>query len=323
MQKLGRLVRVDAKDVWRHEAHEFTPWLHANIALLGDALGFDIEAMGSEMSVGDFAVDIVGKTVPEGRLVIVENQLAQTDHSHLGQVLTYASGLDAAIVVWLSPRFRDEHRQALDWLNAHTTEGIDFFGVELELLRVDDSPPAPHLKLVAQPNQWAKTARETAAGQPTERTLAYQRFFESALAEFKRLRPGLTSASRVGIGNWFGMAAGRAGFSLTWVFGSQSRFRVELYLDTGDKAQNKGLFDARHARRDDLAKELGAGLIWDRLDLKRACRLSIQRAVPPSPSPDQNDDLLSWAVETMVRWNDVLRPIIRGLSVSPEAEPEP
>ena len=320
MQKLGHLQRVDAKEVWKHEAHDFTPWLHANIALLGDALGFDIEATASEVSVGDFAVDIVGKTVPEGRVVIVENQLAPTDHSHLGQVLTYASGLDAAIVVWLSPRFRDEHRQALDWLNAHTTEGVDFFGVELELLRVDDSPPAPHLKLVAQPNEWAKTARGNAGAQPTERTLVYQRFFEAVLAEFKRLRPGLTSASRVGPGNYMGMAAGRTGFSLSWVFGSQSRLRVELYIDTGDRDQNKGLFDALHARRDDLAAALGGDLVWERLDAKRAARLSTQRVVPPLPAPDDNVDLRSWAVETMVRWNDVLRPVVKSLAAPVETK---
>jgi len=321
--KLGRLQRVEAKEVWKHESHDFTPWLHANIGLLGEALGFDIEATASEVSVGDFAVDIVGKTVPGGRVVIVENQLAPTDHSHLGQVLTYASGLDAAIVVWLSPRFRDEHRQALDWLNAHTTEGVDFFGVELELLRIDDSAPAPHLKLVAQPNEWAKTARGNAGGQPTERGLANQRFFEAVLAEFKRLRPGMTSASKVAAGSYAGMAAGRTGFSLSWVFGGQGRLRVELYIDTGDRDQNKGFFDALYARRDDLSAALGGGVVWERLDEKRASRVSVHRVVPPTPSPDENLDLRSWAVETMVRWNDVLRPVIRGLAVPPETRTDP
>ncbi|MBI3751481.1 MAG: DUF4268 domain-containing protein [Chloroflexi bacterium] len=315
MPKLGRLQRVDAKDVWKHEAHDFTPWLHTNIGLLGEALGFDIEATASEVAVGDFAVDIVGKTVPDGRIVVVENQLAPTDHGHLGQVLTYASGLDAAIVVWLSPRFRDEHRRALDWLNEHTTEGIDFFGVELELLRIDDSDPAPHLKLVAQPNEWAKTARGTSGAQPTGRGLTYQRFFEAVLAEFKRLRPGLTSVSRVVPGNYIGMAVGRTGFSLSWVFGTQGRFRVELYVDTGTRDENKAFFDALYAQRETLEGVLGGGLVWERLDTKRACRVYVQRDVPSAPAPDENFDLRSWAVETMVRWNDVLRPTIRSLAV--------
>ena len=139
---------------------DFTPWLHENIGLLAEAIGFDLEATGREVAVGDFSVDVVGRTVPDGRSVIVENQLAPTDHSHLGQLLTYASGLDAAVIVWLAPRFRDEHRQVLDWLNGHTTDGVDFFGVELELLRIDDSSPAPHFKLVAQPNEWTKSTRE-------------------------------------------------------------------------------------------------------------------------------------------------------------------
>ncbi len=258
--------------------------------------------------------------MPEGRVVIVENQLAPTDHGHLGQVLTYASGLDAAIVVWLSPRFRDEHRQALDWLNAHTTEGVDFFGVELELLRIDDSPPAPHLKLVAQPNEWAKTARGNAGGPPTERVLAYQRFFEAVLPEFKRLRPGLTSASRVGVGNYAGMPAGRSGFSFTWAFVRGGRFRVELYIDTGDRDQNKGFFDVLYAQRESLSAALGSTLVWERLDAKRASRVYVYREVPPSPPPDEDAELRSWAVDTMVRWNDVLRPIIRGLVVLSETQ---
>jgi hypothetical protein len=316
MQKLGRLARIDAREVWTHEAHDFTPWLHDNIGLLGEALGFDIEATGREVSVGDFSVDIVGRTNPGGRPVIVENQLAPTDHSHLGQLLTYASGLDAAIIVWLAPRFRDEHRQVLDWLNGHTVEGIDFFGVELELLRIDDSPPAPHFKLVAQPNEWAKTTREATAGagQPSVLALRYQRFFETVLAGFKQQRPNLTSASRVGPQSWFGFSAGRTGFAFNWSIANGNRARVELYIDTGDQTSSKAFFDALKLNEAQLAASLGGELAWERLDSRRASRLATYRSVPEDPSLEENAELQRWAIATMVRWNDVLRPLIKQLA---------
>jgi hypothetical protein len=312
MLKLGRLLRIDAREVWTHEALDFTPWLHANISLLAEALGFDIEATGREVAVGDFSVDVVGKTTPGGRAVIVENQLATTDHSHLGQLLTYASGLEAAVVVWLAPRFRDEHRQVLDWLNGHTVEGIDFFGVELELLQIDASLPAPHFKLVAQPNEWAKTTREATSSQPTERALRYQRFFEILLTGFKKERPGLTAASRILPGSWFGFAAGRTGFSFVWSV-TGNRVRVELYIDTGDQSSSKAFFDALKAREAELSGLIGPDVQWERLDNRRASRIAIYHPVPSEPALDENAELQAWAISTMVRWNDQLRPILRQL----------
>jgi hypothetical protein len=315
MLKLGRLARADAREVWTHEAHDFTPWLHENLALLAEALGFDIEATGREVPVGDFSVDVVGKTTPDGRAVIVENQLAPTDHSHLGQLLTYASGLEAAVIVWLAPRFRDEHRQALDWLNGHTVEGIDFFGVELELLRIDDSRPAPHFKLVAQPNEWAKATREATSTQPSERGQRYQRFFESLLAEFKKQRPGVTASSRVGFESYFGFSAGRTGCSLTWVVAG-NRLRVELYIDTGDRDSTKALFDALKTREAQLETALGPGLSWERLDNRRASRIALY--YPDIDDHfDENRELQAWAVATMIRWSDVLRPLLKQLGTAP------
>ena len=314
MQQLGRLTRIDAREVWTHEAHDFTPWLHEHIGLLAEAIGFDLEATGREVAVGDFSVDVVGQTVPDGRSVIVENQLAPTDHSHLGQLLTYASGLDAAVIVWLAPRFRDEHRQVLDWLNGHTTDDVDFFGVELELLRIDDSAPAPHFKLVAQPNEWTKTTREPAANEPTELRLRYHAYFSAVLAAFKEKRPHVTSTSRVGHDSWLGFAAGKTGFAFNWSIAGGNRARVELYIDTGDGDTNKAYFDALQARAGEIEAALGFEVTWERLDNRRASRLSVYQAVPSTPPLDQNVALQAWAADTMVCWNDVLRPIIRDLA---------
>ena len=136
---LGKLKHFDPRKLWENEAGNFTPWLANHLQLLAEALGLDdLQLVRTEQAVGEFLCDIVAREVRTDRRVIIENQLKQTDHKHLGQLLTYAGGLDAAVVVWISPEIREEHRQALDWLNRHTDEQIVFFGVLLEAIRIDD-----------------------------------------------------------------------------------------------------------------------------------------------------------------------------------------
>jgi hypothetical protein len=313
---LARLERIDPRSVWAHEALGFTRWLVANLDALSEAMGLEIEA-DAEVDVGAFSVDLAGKDLGSGRPVIIENQLAQTDHGHLGQLMTYAAGLDAAIVVWISPRFRDEHRRALDWLNAHTDEGLDFFGVEIELLTIGDSMPAPNFKLVAQPNEWAKGARHAAAGaaatSPSERSLRYRAFFERVLSEFKARRPAATTASRVAAQNWFPFSAGRSGLAFTWAFVTGNRLRTELYIDAETQDAAKAIFDALKARAEEIELGFGEPLSWERLDRKRASRVGLYRDVPVSPDPVDNAELVEWAVDSMVRLNDVLRPLVKQL----------
>ena len=165
---LGKLVKVDLR-YWKHEASEFTPWLahEENLKLLGETLGLELELTGTEQCVGDFNADIVAKDSDSGEIVIIENQLEWSDHKHLGQLLTYASGLGAKTVVWIASQIRDDHRQALNWLNNGTNEQVSFFGLEIELWRIGDSPPAPKFNVVCQPNSWQKriaTSVERAAG---------------------------------------------------------------------------------------------------------------------------------------------------------------
>ena len=308
---LGQLTRIDARSVWKNEATEFTPWLAANISLLGDALGLDLEVSATEVDVGQFSVDIVATDLSTGHLVVIENQLDPTDHSHLGQLITYAAGQTASSLVWVAPRFRDEHRQALDWLNANTAEDLNFFGVEVELLQVDGSVPAPHFKLVAQPNEWAK-AQKSVSSAPSELGLRYQQFLSSVLERFKQLRPFFTSASRVSTDNWFQFAAGRAGFNFSWSIAGGSRMRVELYIDVGDRDQNKAYFDQLQGRAEELEANIGHSLTWERLDGKKGCRIAIYRDTDPE-NFESDPDLIEWAAQTMVNLADVLRPIVKAL----------
>jgi len=318
---LGQLETVDAREVWKHEALDFTPWLREHIDLLGKALGLELEISESEAPVGAFAVDLLGQDVSNSRPLIIENQLEQTNHAHLGQLLTYAAGYEAGAIVWITPDFRDEHRQALDWLNAHTGEGIDFFGVVIELLTIKDtagnqSPPAPHFKLVAQPNEWAKTTRTvsaTARAEPTERGIRYQQFFQDLVDETKRLRPSATRSSKVGTASYCFWVGVKGGFSFWWSFTKGKGLRVELYIDTGNTARNKGLFDALNAQRKEVEDNLGIQLQWERLDGGKASRVAAYHPGAGSidDSPEHLRELRVWAASTMLKVVEVFQPILQ------------
>src|SRR5438132_14411087 len=162
---LGRLKKVDLREVFSSEAGDFTPWLaqEENLSLLGETIGIDLELEAQEKDVGPFRADILCKDTATESWVLVENQLERTDHTHLGQLLTYAAGLQAVTIVWIAPRFTDEHRATLDWLNEITDDRFNFFGLEIELWRIGTSPVAPKFNVVSQPNDWSKTVAAGAA----------------------------------------------------------------------------------------------------------------------------------------------------------------
>lgn len=313
--RLGALSRVDARNVWKDEARDFTPWLAEHLSLLGEALGLDLELEDREVGVGPFSADIIAKDA-SGNLVVLENQLERTDHSHLGQLLTYAAGKDAAMVVWVTPEFRDEHREALDWLNNNTGERLSFFGVEVELLRINESLPAPHFKVVSQPNQWAKATKSSTGTGPSELGLRYQAFFTEVLRRFKELRPHLTSGTRVGTNNWYEFAAGRSGFSFAWSLSTGARLRAELYVDVGEADENLAYLEQLRAVSGEMAAALGAEPVYETLEGRRACRIAIYRHVDRA-SFEKDPALIEWAAQTMARFADVLKPRVLALRAAP------
>jgi len=185
---LSRLQRVRITDVWPTEPQGFTPWLASpdNLPLLGEAIGLRLELQSTEESVGDFRADIVCKAIPEGDLVLIENQFNQTDHTHLGQILTYTAGLDAVTVVWIAERIRDEHRAAIDWLNEKTPDNINFFGLEIELWRIADSPVAPKFNVVCKPNEWTRAV--AAAARPSSEISQFRYSYWSGFVQQPILR---------------------------------------------------------------------------------------------------------------------------------------
>lgn len=204
---LDHLKRLSPRDAWSNEATDFTPWLakDENFSVLADALHFtDAEVEATEHSVGSFSADIIARD--RDGYILVENQLEQTDHTHLGQILTYLAGLDGAVkVVWVSTKVREEHRAAVDWLNAHTPDDFSFFAVELELFQIGTSPAAPHFHVVAKPNEWSRhvTQRsrqlsETATSDRQQRYMDFWTAFGSTLPNMTQATPEGRPARTIG-----------------------------------------------------------------------------------------------------------------------------
>lgn len=312
MQELGRLQRVDPRTVWKHEAHDFTPWLREHIDLLAETVGLEFDLVETESAVGNYAVDLYAKDMNTGRWVIIENQLEQTDHSHLGQLMAYAAGKEAGVIIWISTDVRDEHRQTLDWLNEITDETISFFGIELELLRVDNSAPAPHFKLVAQPNEWRKNI-----GRPpvSSRMQAYEAFFEELLDKVKEKHPSLTRATRAYPQNWFNYPVGRSGFSIAASFAQDKTFHIELYIDMGDRAKNKTAYDALLQQQEEIESRIGQPVVWERLEDKQASRLYCKTAGSIEDDPTHLEELQEWALGLIGTFHKVFRSRVQRLEL--------
>ena len=181
--ELARLERVELRTVWTTEAQDFTPWLAQpeNLAVLSAALNMELETAGQEERVGPFRADLLCRDLQDDSWVLIENQLERTDHNHLGQLLTYAAGLQTVTIIWVAQTFTDEHRAALDWLNEITDDSFRFFGLEIELWRIGDSPAAPKFNIVAKPNDWTRATMQSAksgSGGLTDANLQNQRFWE-------------------------------------------------------------------------------------------------------------------------------------------------
>lgn len=312
-KELGVLNRLDVRDIWPNEARDFSPWLAQNLSALGDVLGMDLELQGQETPVGAFALDVLARDLGRDRLVVIENQLQATDHDHLGKLLTYAAGHDAGAMVWIAREIREEHRQTLDWLNQHTDGSIEFYGVVVEILQIDGSRPACNFKLVAFPNEWRKTAIESKeAGGVTERREAYRAFFQELVDEL-RDKYKFTGARAAQPQNWYSFASGVSRITYGFVFAAQGQVRAEIYLDPGEAAENKALFDSLLGTKTAIEAEFGEPLQWERLDDRRACRVAAYRPGTIEDDTQTLQEIKAWAIDRLLRFKKVFGPKVAAL----------
>ncbi len=234
MSALGKLQKVDLRNIWDTESGHFTPWLAQpeNIELLSAAIAIDLEVEAQEKNVGPFRADILCKDTTTDSWVLIENQLERTDHTHLGQLLTYAAGLSAVTIVWVAEAFTEEHRATLDWLNEITEDRFNFFGLEIELWRIGDSPVAPKFNIVCKPNDWSKTVLEAAkrieSGELSETRQRQQEYWAGLKSHLTEAKSKLRSQKPLPQ-HWTNFAIGRSYFNLTAVQNTREK-RVGLML---------------------------------------------------------------------------------------------
>ncbi|RMF97759.1 MAG: DUF4268 domain-containing protein, partial [Planctomycetota bacterium] len=252
--KLGKLTRVELRDYWKHEALDFTRWLcePENIELLSDEIGVDMRVVQSEASVGRFYVDILAEEENTGRKIVIENQLEATNHGHLGQLITYAAGLEAAFVVWIVRDEKEEHRQAIDWLNEHTDEEVNFFLVRIELWQIDNSPPAPKFNVICRPNEWTRALRAGAQDGDLTDTKVRQLQFWQQLKEFAATHYPELRLRTPHPQQWFSVAVGRSDCYVAMTINSKTnKVGCELYIP-----HSKELYHTLHAQKAEIEKAL-------------------------------------------------------------------
>ena len=309
MTDVASVSRVDLRDVWPNEASAFTPWLAENVEALGEALGMDLELVEVEAPVGSFAVDVLAKEANTNRTVVIENQLEMTNHDHLGKVLTYAAGYNADVLVWVASEIREEHRQALDWLNQRTGPETEVYGVVVELLRIDDSRPAFHFDVVARPNQWRKS-KVGSSRSVSEKNQAYRAFFQR-LVDRLRDKHGFTTSRTASAQSWMDFSMGfRSGVRYSASFAQGGRARAEIYIDVGDLEENKRLFDGLHERKQDVESAIGESLSWERLDEKRASRIAVYRSGRIDSQPNDLSEIEDWMVDRLLKFKSAVLPLV-------------
>ncbi len=323
---LGQFRKVELREGWPNEASDLTPWLAEHPELLSETLGIgDLEVKETEKSVGSYRADLVLEGV-DGT-VVVENQLGHTDHDHLGKLITYGAGERAETVVWLARSFRDEHRAAVDWLN-DISEGTDFFGVELELWRIDDSRPAPRLNVVAKPNDWSREATRTRRVEERSPTKETQLRYWTAFREVLLSAEGPATPTKALPQHWMNVSIGRTGFRLAAATNSQdSWIRAELYLDHSVLKKRapyrdaNAYFEALELTHEVIERELGFSLDWEDLPNSDSCRIATYKECDPTDEsdwPKQHE----WFADRLNRLHRVLAPRVKVLRPVDDAEAE-
>lgn len=316
---LGRLENVDLRGVWPSESGGFTPWLakEENIVLLGDAIGLDLEVEAQEKNVGPFRADILCKDTATGTWVLIENQLERTDHCHLGQLLTYAAGLQAVTIVWIARDFTEEHRATLDWLNEITDDRFNFFGLEIELWRIGESAVAPKFNVVSKPNDWTKTVSTAAnrieAGELSETRqtqLQYWTQFRDFLLERKStLRPQKPQAQ-----HWTNFAVGRSNFWLVaFVSMREHRIGCGLVISGPD---SKPAFRLLEQERNVIEAEIQAALEWEELPDKKESHVFIRLQQTDPADRQKWPEQQQWLVDKLEAFHRAFSGRVKEIDIA-------
>ena len=299
MKALGLLEEIkDLREVWPHEALDFTPWLSEddNMALLGDTLGIEMTADEIESAVGDFNVDIIATEAGTGKKIIIENQLEDTNHDHLGKLITYAAGKDASTIIWVVSRARAEHRAAIEWLNNHTDDQVGFFLCEIHLFRIGTSDPAVKFDVVEKPNDWTKSVRKNETLTPSQQfRLEYWTAFNDYAFQNAQFAKTFNKRKE-SMDHWMDLSIGSSAYHLGIdLIKKNSNLVVELYIN-----EDKSIFHTLFSKKESIENDIGLALDWRELPDKKASRILAIKNVD-FDNRDQWEEQFAWIMDISMK----------------------
>ncbi len=309
--KIGKIQSVKLREVWKHEALDFTTWLQENIDVVNDALDIELQNPEREKAAGDFSVDLVAED-ESGGLVVIENQLEKSDHDHLGKLLTYLVAIGARTAVWIVSDPRPEHVSTVSWLNESSP--ASFYLLKVEAIKIGDSPPAALLTLVVGPSEEGKEVGETKK-EIAERYGLRRRFW-TELLERAAKKTKLHANVSPGAYYYLQAGSGKQGITFNYIV-RQHDAHVELYIDRGkdSEEQNKQILETLMASREEIEDKFGGPLEWDSVEGRRSCRIAGPDVSGGYRDEEKWPETQEATIDAMVRLHEALGPHISKLKV--------
>lgn len=306
--KLGKLKEVDLRSVWGHEQYDFSKWLASeeNIKELGDALNLSLIDIETERFVGTYRCDIICKDEITGKNVLIENQLEQTNHDHLGKIITYASGLDAGVIIWIVANAKEEHSSAIEWLNNNTTGDVAFFLIEVHAYTIEDSDPAPMFKIIEQPNDFVKMTKSIASKSNLSESQIKRLEFWNKFNDVLEQRGKPFNKHKASTDHWYTVAVGSSQCYITIdLVNKDHKIRVGLCIN-----DNKDMFDEMYSHKEDIEATVGESLSWDRLDNKKASIIALYIKGLNFKKQENYPELMNSVIDKVVNLRNALVPYI-------------
>lgn len=309
-QKLGTLEEVPLREIWPHEAHNFTNWLaqEENIELLSNELNIDIEVIDTEVPAGKYRLDILARS-SDDETIVIENQLEHTNHDHLGKIITYASGLDATTIIWIVEDVEEEHRQAVNWLNEHLDDTINIFLCKLRLFRIGDSPAAPKFPVICEPNNWSKAVKKVNNNNDSEMDMIKLEYW-TKIAEYIREHPEINLKERKPLKlNYYNIKLSNVKKSLAHLSLKINTQKKHILTQIWIKNNNE-LFEYLFTNKETIEEELGFELFWRNKENNKSSTIGIRRNID-SIKKDNWDEYIKWHIDMGEKFNKVFAPIIK------------
>lgn len=309
--KLGKLMEVNVRDLWKHEQYDFSTWLakDENIEELGNIIGLNLVDVNTEVYVGAYRCDLVAIDETTGIKVIIENQLEATNHDHLGKIITYASGLDAKVVVWIVTEAREEHRSAIEWLNNNTLNNIAFFLIEIHAYRIGDSLPAAKFEMIEKPNDFIKNTKGSNSNGELNKSQAERLEFWTQFNEVIVEKGKPFSLRKASTDHWYDVALGITGLHISITLVNKANVvGVEVYIQ-----DDKELFDSLYERKADIEEQTGMVFSWERLDGKKASR--IKYSIPGLDFNDHSNyhELMVEIIDKVVIMKNIFKVFLKDV----------